>query len=480
MQARHDVLFQRGPFVVRVVRTESMSLRHFKRHAGSLSIVPLDKAYMVEAMTRAARWEKWDGRAEDWRKTNAPEQVAQTYLARSGHWRLPRLLSVIGAPTLRPDGSILQTPGYDAEMAAWFDPGEQKFPRIPEKPTQRQAMAALEMLVESSDTLPFVGPSDQSVMLSLMLTALVRRSLPSAPLGAITAPTPRSGKTLIAECIGIMLTGVQPAAMTYPSSDEEAEKTALTLLMCGDPIVLIDNIERPLQGAWLCSILTGETYQGRMLGRNEMLNAPTNTLWLATGNKLVIQGDLRSRALLCRIDPKQERPEHRQFKERLQDVFARKRSELVAAGLTIIRAYLVGGEKAGVFRPWGGFERWSQMCREPLMWLGLTDPCESYQHIAEIDPERQEHRQLIAAWKQTFGDQEASARQAINQCVLDSNDALRDVLADIAMDRGGTLSAKRLGKWLNKHCERIVDGRFIEKSSEIKGVSMFRIRDAKV
>jgi putative DNA primase/helicase len=43
-------------------------------------------------------------------------------------------------------------------------------------------------------TLPFVAPSDLSVVLSLMLTSLVRRSLPSAPMGAITAPTPASGK----------------------------------------------------------------------------------------------------------------------------------------------------------------------------------------------------------------------------------------------------------------------------------------------
>jgi putative DNA primase/helicase len=65
-------------------------------------------------MTRAAAWKKYDGRSEAWKAINAPDIVAQTYLARTGHWKLPRLLSVISAPTLRPDGTILQTPGYDA------------------------------------------------------------------------------------------------------------------------------------------------------------------------------------------------------------------------------------------------------------------------------------------------------------------------------------------------------------------------------
>jgi putative DNA primase/helicase len=103
--------------------------------------------------------------------------------------------------------------------------------------------------------------------------------------------------------------GCAGLAMQYPSTDEEAEKVALSVLMNGDPVVLIDNIERPLKGAWLCSILTSETHQGRMLGRNEMISVPTTTLFLATGNKLVIEGDLRTRALLCRIDPKHENPQ---------------------------------------------------------------------------------------------------------------------------------------------------------------------------
>jgi putative DNA primase/helicase len=59
--------------------------------------------------------------------------------------------------------------------------------------------------------------------------------------------------------------------------------------------------------------LTSETYRQRVLGRTEMMTVPTTTLWLATGNHLVVQGDLRTRALLCRMDAKTEHPEQRQF-----------------------------------------------------------------------------------------------------------------------------------------------------------------------
>jgi putative DNA primase/helicase len=63
--------------------------------------------------------------------------------------------------------------------------------------------------------LPFDQNVDRAVALSLALCALVRRSLPSAPLGAITAPTPSSGKTLLADCISILATGSAAPAMSY-------------------------------------------------------------------------------------------------------------------------------------------------------------------------------------------------------------------------------------------------------------------------
>jgi hypothetical protein len=48
MQGHHDILFQRGPQVVRVVRQQAMSVRTFKRPAGGLGISVVDKPYLVE------------------------------------------------------------------------------------------------------------------------------------------------------------------------------------------------------------------------------------------------------------------------------------------------------------------------------------------------------------------------------------------------------------------------------------------------
>ena len=104
---------------------------------------------------------------------------------------------------------------------------------------------------------------------------------------------------------------------------------------------------------------------------------PTNATFLATGNNIVIQGDLTTRALVCALDPKCERPEEREFAVNLHEAVPARRGELVAAALTIPLAYLAAGAPPQRLAPFGRFEAWARWCRDPLVWLGEPDPCAS-------------------------------------------------------------------------------------------------------
>jgi len=475
-------IYQRAGFLVRVVRRDSPTVRNYKRPPGTFGIVIVDQPYLIEALTRVARWMKWDGRAEAWRRVNAPEQSASTYLARSGHWKVEKLWSAISAPTLRPDGTILQKPGYDPAMHTWYDPCGVEFPAIAESPTQADAAAALDKLAKAFSTFPFEAECDNAVALSFALTALVRRSLPHSPLGAISAPAPGSGKTLLADCVSILASGSAAPAMKYAETDEEAAKTALAVLMEGDAVVLIDNIERPLQGDWLCSILTSELYRQRMLGKTEMVSVPTTTLWLATGNQLVIAGDLRTRALLCRIDAKVEHPDQREFEHDLREWMVAHRPELVAAGLTVMRAFIATGQRVADFiKPMGRFERWSELVRAPLVWLECADPCESLKALEEEDPERGMHLQLMHAWWGEFEDRSQTAREAIQHAAQETSAAgqpapLDVALREIAQDRAGALNSRRLAKWLWAHSDRRVGGMLIVKDGEKDHAARWKIK----
>jgi hypothetical protein len=478
-----DRVYQRAGQLVRIVRRDTPSVRNYSRPPGTLGLHGIEQPYLVEAFTRAAWWEKYNAKSQEWHRINCPDQVAATYLARGGHWKLPKLWSVITAPTLRPDGTVLQKPGYDEKTATWYDPCGVDYPQVPEKPTKEDAERALKLLREVFKTVPFTSAVDEAVLLSLALTALVRRSLPSAPLGAISAPIMASGKTMIADTIAILPMGTPAPAMKLAETDEEAAKTALAVLAEGDPVVLIDNVERPLQGDWLCTILTSETYRQRILGRTEMMNVPTTTLFLATGNHLVIAGDLRTRALLCRIDPKSEHPEQRQFDYDLREHVAARRAELVVAGLTIMRAFIATGEVKHVadhVKPWGRFERWSEMVRAPLVWLECADPCESLSALQNEDPEHKELQRMLHAWHGAFGSDPTTAREAVEYVsgmppLAESQKQLKEVLSDIARDRGGELNVKKAAKWLQRHVGRRVNGRQFIKADEKDHVALWKV-----
>lgn len=473
-------MFQRDRMIVRVMKRGVPSIRNYKRDPGVLGIVPVDTVHMVETLTRAAWWEKWDARTDGWKRMNAPEQVAATYLARAGHWKLPRLWDVVSSPTLRPDGTILQDPGYDPATHVYYDPCGIDFPKVPEAPDRYAALDAFAVLKEAFGTFPYEDEVDRAVALAMVLTSVVRRSLPSAPLGAIGAPVSASGKTLLADVIAILPTGAPAPAMTFAETDEEAKKTALAVLMEGDPVVLIDNVERPLAGDWLCSVLTSEIYKQRMLGRTEMISVPTRTLMLATGNHIQVAGDMRSRTLLCRIDSKSERPDQREFTYDLRERILARRAELVTAALTVMRAFIATKQDMRDFcKQWGRFERWSEMVRGPLMWMDCEDPCESLKTIEKADPTRGEHLRLVALWHSAFGNDKMTARAAIDRLggtgSSKAEEELIQLLKEVAADKSGNVSAKRLGRWLERRKRAPVGGFQIEQDGEENHSAIWKV-----
>ena len=121
-------LYQRGGLLVRPVLSKLKASNN--RETFAWRLVAVRQPYMIETMMRAAEFERWDARARGFVPKDCPAQVADTYLAREGHWRLPTLLGIVNAPFLRIDGTICDQPGYDAASELLFEPDGQNFPAI--------------------------------------------------------------------------------------------------------------------------------------------------------------------------------------------------------------------------------------------------------------------------------------------------------------------------------------------------------------
>ena len=137
-------IYQRGGLVVRPVLTKLKAADD--RDMQGWRLVPVTQPYLVETLTCAARFLKYDARSKAWVAVNAPDQVAQTYLARQGTWKLPILSGIVHTPFLRADGSLCEQPGYDPASGLLFKPDGESFPPIPREPSKDDALAALATL----------------------------------------------------------------------------------------------------------------------------------------------------------------------------------------------------------------------------------------------------------------------------------------------------------------------------------------------
>lgn len=332
---------------------------------------------------------------------------------------------------------MFQDPGYDSESGLLYLSQEVNFPEVGENPSKDDALYALEQLLDLLKEFPFVGEPDKSVAIATILTVLVRRSLPSSPLFAFSAPAAGTGKSCLVDVASIIATGESSAVSSQGTNEEEMEKRLGTALLEGNQIINIDNVEKPLKGQVLCQMLTQPSVKVRILGQSKSQDMPSVATVFTTGNNLVLQGDLIRRALLCRLDAVSEKPEERHFKRNIFDHARENRGKLVQAALTILKAYHKAGKPNQNLVPMASFEDWSNWIRGSLVWLGLSDPMETKEEIRSADSTVQKLKAFVEAWHEFFGSRSCTLKDAVNQvanvnALDESGQTLYDAIYDIA------------------------------------------------
>lgn len=289
---------------------------------------------------------------------------------------------------------------------------------------------------------------------------------------------------MLVDLISIIITGSEASVIAQGKTGEEFEKRLGALLLGGDHVIAIDNCEAPLSSELLCSMLTQQTVRPRILGRSEAPELPATALVTATGNNLVLVGDLTRRSLLCRLDPQAERPELRVFDVDPVAIAKQHRARLLIAALTVLRAYHVAGYPDGP-EPLGSFAEWSRWVRGSLLWLGRADPVLTMETARQIDPLRDRLVAVLVQWREVVGPREVSVREVIARAEgtgpeggaadggrqhPDLHEALRLVAGD-----GTGLNSRRLGNWLSLHEGKIVERMRIVRGGISSGFQRWRV-----
>ena len=409
--------------------------------------------------------------------TDVPDKVAETYLAREGIWRLPVLAGIVNTPFLRNDGSLCDQAGYDPVSGLLFKPDGQTFPSIPPQPSKADAAAALAEIECLIETFPFVSLADRAVALSAILTTLDRRAMETAPLHGFTAPAAGTGKSLLVDIAAMLATGRPMPVISQGRSEDELEKRLGAALLAGDIAISIDNCEWPLQSALLCQALTQCRLNIRLLGFSQNVETVVNATVFATGNNLTVAGDLTRRTLMCAMDAHMERPELRTFRDDLLERVRAERGRLVAAVLTVQKAWHLAGERIDA-PPFGSFESWSRRIREPLIWLGHTDPCDTVTKARDDDPKRSALLAVLLQWREAIGvNAKKTVREIINTAVT-YPDFLAALLTVAANRSAMVVSNDRFGRWLSHNEGKIAAGLSLVRAGSIHGYPLWKLIEA--
>ncbi|MGW3651864.1 bifunctional DNA primase/polymerase [Streptomyces sp. NPDC000878] len=364
-------------------------------------------------------------------------------------WPLLPLRGIVTSPVVRPDGSLVQAPGYDRGTGLYMHPRvplRRLQPQVSKEAVERAKDIVLDQMLAD---FPFVANSDRAQYLGALLSPIVRHYVPGpTPLVVITGTSQASGKTLLKDVFG-RLYGL--AETPWAENDAELRK-AITAKMwdCGDPVIAMDNLPNGhiIKSPILSSLVTSATWSDRLLGSTSSVTMPNDRLWVLTGNNLRTGGDNGRRTLWVRLDPDCPNPDQRDnfTVGDLRAWLADNASTVVAALVTMVRGWLADGAKT-INTRMGDYSSWASVIAGILGYLQvpgwLADRGEA---STALDDEAQEWAAFLTDWHQKIGTDPVTTKALLG---------LKDTVPQL--HNGDLPSGKQLGHWLKAR-----QGRYFE------------------
>ncbi len=450
--ASSEGMYQRGGALVRIEQNAHPP-KGISRAADAPSIGVLPQPTLSEKLATAIYWERINGKY--YVHCLPPVWAVKAVDART-QWPVPVLEAIAETPFLRADGTIVDSPGYDVETGV-FCSFETELPPLP------SVTDAVTKLLSLVCDFPFDSPEHQSAWIAALLTPLAKHAYAGfTPLFLADANTPGSGKSLLMDVISLITTGHSMSRMSAPNNDEEWRKRITSIVLCGEPLVLIDNIDGKLGSPSLDAALTGENWTDRILGASKLTTLPLVSIWYATGNNVMLARDTTRRTLHIRLQCSEERPEERTgFK--IPDLLGhikQQRMEYVAAALAILHGYCQADRPDMRLKPWGSFEGWSGLVRSSIVWAGLPDPGKTRLALSDqADTDSELLQQLMTGWLEIDPQGEGiTVFEAMQRYEADDCAALRDAIRELP----GKDRKQALVSALRKFRHRVLGGQMID------------------
>lgn len=345
-----------------------------------------------------------------------PARALASVLSRRYWPGVPALHGIVGSPVLRPDGTLLQQPGYDPTTGLYLAPTV-SLPPIPDQPGEADVTAARDFLLgDFLGDFPWVDPSDRANYIGLLVAQILRPYLRTVtPFGLISADNPSSGKTILSEGIGLLFgQRVRP----WVRSENEQRKAITAVLDENAPTVVFDNIKEGevINSPVLAMLITTPVWTDRILGTNKTFSAANDRLWLATGNNIRLGGDMASRTVLVRLNAKTPHPELRdpqKFAIPNLDQWVKNpanRTVLLRHLLILVMDWIASGA-ARTGHAMRQFSTWASAAGGFLAHHHIEGFLDNANATRELDEQASEWINFLSRWHELYGSDRKLARE---------------------------------------------------------------------
>jgi hypothetical protein len=443
-------------------------------------------------LARAATWYKEveDRKTGDVLKIPAHPPIATVKdMLASEAPPLPRLIRIVSAPPILPNGTVGVKPGYYADTQTYYAPRPGfVMPPVPQHPTDQDRLDAYCLIVdELLCDFPFLAPRNEELArrqvnverahaIAAMLCPLVRDLIDGpTPLHMIEKTSPGTGGTLLANVLALPAIGVIVDAMTLGKDEESIAKKLTAKLMQGPSVLLLDNISKRgvLDSESLSSAITADIYEDRILGVSKTARMKVRCAWMGTGNNPRVSHEIARRTVRIRLDAHVDRPWLRDttsFRHRLPAWAMENRGEILRALYILVLAWFDAGRPpAPAGRSLGMFESWSEVIGGILFHASIPGFLGNLDEFYErTDAEGAAMRRFIETWAERHGD--SSVTTATLYEMVKNTD-----IFDLTNSRGERGEKSKLGKIIAGHVDTKVGVHTITKGPTVNGSATWRL-----